>query len=419
MIEVLLLFGLFTYPILLFFPKAKWLVLSFTVYLSSMETTGIQGLDNHLIRPLETLRNLSRPISVGCLLALFLFFFLKNKKMTRNVFAPVILFFFLQFYINFLELFRGNESDSLIRLILNFLLFLVFAMNLPSWIQSGENMRDLIRSFVGSGIIFLLFSSTQLFLNPTAIIWQGRLFGTTGSPQHAAVILALLILPCHWMAKTASGRLKPIIWYLIETLFFIFLIWTGSRTGFVMLFIAFIFYFHRNLRLITQIIIISTILAIYVVTLVYPNFSTALTHIFSAQDTRSSHWSNLMNTFLSKPAFGAPLDEIKESVSSYLLIAARGGFFGLVLVTLLAFSALKTSYRGLRQTTGDPHMINLAQMIFASFIAYFIGAIFEGYILSNLAFPIFAFYIFCVIQQKLLKRQYTLNQNTDFKRNHK
>ncbi len=381
----------FSLSLIVFKDRYKWFVFSISVYLSTMAESQTEWMDNRLIGPLETLRHFSRPISFAGIVALILVT-LFTKKINFKASKATVLLLILQIYLMLREVMIPNNESVIYRILIYATIFILMAIIFPQWINTNIELVTFVKSIVWTGMIFVLVTCLQLFYDPAAIIWDGRLLGTTGNAQHAATILSLMIIPTIWLTKVSRDGINRFFWRIMTFIFMYFLFWTGSRNGFLMLGIGLLFYFRKNSK---KLLVVSTFIYFLIVLMAsYINTSDAIHHISgNTENTRSVIWATLFNQFYDHPLIGVPMDKIEYSECSYLLIAARGGIVALILLFGFINASLRESYFLLNVKMEGLVFKSISDLLFSSILAYFTGALFEGYLISNLAFPIFFIYL--------------------------
>jgi len=123
--------------------------------------------------------------------------------------------------------------------------------------------------------------------------------------------------------------------------------------------------------------------------------------LLSTQDTRSAVWGQLIEDFTRNPITGTVGEEISVGESSYLSIAARFGFIGLIPFVGFMFLVAKTlvDLMRARKQLDDPMIVDF---ICAGLISLAVGSVFEGFLLGMISLHVFMLYILLSLAQFLL-----------------
>jgi O-antigen ligase len=111
-------------------------------------------------------------------------------------------------------------------------------------------------------------------------------------------------------------------------------------------------------------------------------------------DTRTYIWRDMWYMFLRDPIMGYMEGTFGVGENSYLSAAAVMGLCGLIpLLTFLFLTGLAlTKALRLRSVLGEER--HFADMCTGGVIALLCGAMFEGYLLGTLTFPVFGVYVY-------------------------
>jgi hypothetical protein len=384
---------------LIYSSRRKWIILSLAFFFSNMMPANWYFLQNDLIDFFQVLRSESRFLCVSLVFSLVFSRKIETILVFKRPPTIIFIFFLLQIYLLLLDVFRtsGIESQEIIfRMIVDFIFFLSLGIKLQDLLINYEDIKWLVRGIAGGGFILAMVTVIQLMSNSDAIIWRGRLLGVTAHPNFSAIIFASTIVPSFWLIQINDKFFEKMFWFLSAVLCFIFLIWTGSRNGCLMLLINIFVYFLKTKR--GLILFITTLIAFGIFTYFSSQVDDSMIRLLSGQNTRSVAWHYLLSNFLSNPIFGMPTDEIIYSENSFLLIAARGGIFSLVViltVTALVFIKIN-SLKKIKNKLS----FNIYELILSCFCSFFVGAFFEGYLNSTVDYSILYFYCFVVLLQR-------------------
>ncbi|WP_157998181.1 O-antigen ligase family protein [Aquimarina agarivorans] len=248
--------------------------------------------------------------------------------------------------------------------------------------------------------IFIIFNLIQIVLGFQMMFINGRFVSFTGNPQHAAMaIVGLIPIPLINLKESSTSLLnvKNIV-YLIFLL--ILLLLTGSRTGLATCLVLFLFYYYNNSKKILSHSIIAII--IFLITFQFiGNFNFEVANVFDRLEengldiNRTSGFTKSFNIFLDHPLFGGVVqDRFVYVENSYLACLSN---FGLVGLLLLIIPISKVFQKAISNFDSANSLINITSAIL---IAYFVGALFEAYLLANISFSYFCFIIYYMLLSK-------------------
>ena len=276
--------------------------------------------------------------------------------------------------------------------LLEFGLFLAF---LYSYLQISDKLsrREIYYAIHMTSWIFIVLNLVQYFNNPKALFISDRFISITGNSNHAAVILALLIL-------LNSTSLSLGYFKRLNTLLLVFLtpmlIFTGSKTGFIILipFIIWNFYSSQNkikyLFLFLFLIIISTYFENNYLFLKSDNiFERSL----NFEDTRTVKWKESLLSFSENPFFGVyNLNQRPSYVeNSYLACLQNYGLIGLIFFSI--FIKRIYDYFVFRKNLHS-------SLMYLSIIGILIGAFFEAFLMSSTNFTLHVLLILIILKTK-------------------
>ncbi len=375
---------------LIFSPNRKWALLSFVLFISNM-TKPSEAL--FLAEPLEIIRGKSRLL---CLLAVICLPFFNRKKSGWLGVKPSLAFatlMSLQLFLLAVDFFRIsfiNDQEIYQRALIDLLFLFSMGMVVASWINNFEDVQWFFRSVAGGTILFLAATAIQFLWDPSQEVWNGRLFGVSAHPNFAAVMFSISVLVCLWLSQSVLGKRERYFWILLTLLCGIGLVWTGSRTGFLMAVVGVGVYIFSTRKGLVFLCVGLLAIPLLAVSNLLPEFTIAINRVLSGANTRAASWSLLWSQFTQNPVFGLPTNEIQASENSYLWIALRGGIVGLALLLLVWFLIFKNlKYLMDHQ---KPFLKNAERLLFACFCSYFVGSFFEGYINMTLGYQILIFY---------------------------
>jgi O-antigen ligase len=387
--------------------RVKWVVLCLLMYIASLGRYDKPWVDYTLIQPLQSLLNYSREITTALLVTLLVPTFLANKGNRKKLLLTCTAAFFVMELVYAGRLWTGGFPErGLLSLCTYSLVFGTLGIGLSKWLQGIEDVRMVLKALVGVGILFLIGVTAQLLANRSAIVWESRLFGTTGSPQHTALVIAMLIpVVCYFLMLSGKSQLWKGLLAVIAGVFSIFLIWTGSRTGVLMSLIGVVLLFRTRFGKLALILGFSGVFALLAWNL-FSESTENIGRLASREDTRTWVWNSLIQDFKSSPWLGYIPDDGRIGENSYLSVAARLGVMGLLPLmigfVLCGVSLIKLMVKK-RYLNRDESL--LSDLVLSSFVVIAVGAFFEGYLLGTLTFMVFYIYALLAILTYLLDRE--------------
>jgi O-antigen ligase len=226
--------------------------------------------------------------------------------------------------------------------------------------------------------------------------------GTTGNPQHCAVVLGLCITPlCYLVSQPYQTFKKRIFFGGVAALAGIFLLWTGSRTGVLMGFVGLVVMYRYRMG---RALLLASFAAIFVMIFlaVFSNVDIFSQHLISGEDTRTGIWRTQWDQFLSHPILGANFGLFGYSENSYLATAARYGIVGLIPLFIMLGIAGRSIVRLHRSRKFMGDFTLAADMVIGSLISLAVGAWFEAYLLGTLTFMVYLIYIDFALMNALI-----------------
>lgn len=293
---------------------------------------------------------------------------------------------------------------GLLSLVVYVLSYILFGIGVPSWIKEDGNSTWAFRSLGIAAAIFALANLAQAVVDPAPLLHGGRFRGTTGNAQHAGLLLALSTVILAYLVSTPTRRrLERIFWLgaLIATS--ILLIWTGSRTAALMVFVSLLILFRKRLNFLAVFatagaLAIGFILyqASGIVELEFVGMIKAdkLTRL---DDTRSLAWLSMWNGFMDYPIFGVPQDpsygRLGFGENAWLAMACSCGVLGLLPLLMLGACILHSISRLKLDSLAYKDIPNGRDAIVAGLSALLVGSIFEATFLGVITYNVPFLYV--------------------------
>ena len=263
-----------------------------------------------------------------------------------------------------------------------------------------EGCLKLIRVFMWVSVIWTFCCSVQFVINPQLLVNNtGRFWGMLGNAQQAALFCAPMAVAALWLLLNDPQKRTRVMWLALTAINLLFIIWTGSRMGALMLAVGLLAVLSaRPERALILLPVAGLVFwALYGLSDSL-QIGANLERFTSTDDTRGGVWQAQIRTALENPLVGAGWKDAGGSESSYL-----GGFAGygfgmfllmLTLVGVTMWGCLKLFTVRRRMT---PELRALVDLYNAFMLMFFVGAGFEGFILARSATTSVMFLMFAGI----------------------
>jgi hypothetical protein len=369
-----------------------------------------------LVFPLQQIREVGRPLTI-ILLLLLIFIGLKSKNIWRKKLIPqpmiylalvqVIIFFKILFYGNILFAFFSIATFG------GFALMIILG---PSrWLQDDHNFLLGVGAIATTGIVFGLVNGYQAIIDiyPIKFVHNGWFLGTTGNPQHAAILItatvpAFLFL---FFQKEKYPRLKWIwIGFLGVAIFGLLL--TASRTGTIMTTVSVLIFFRYRGGKLLQILLIAGVITAFLI----PDISATNADTSDLLSSTWDKWDNMENTregvisgywqqFLAEPFFGLPFqgDRLIFGESSWLGVLGSMGLIGTIPMVMFGWSSLQMIFKLENLSKTRPDYYLKCSVVMAGLLSLLTGSISEAYLLGNLTFALLAVFLYLTLGNYLIE----------------
>lgn len=380
-----------------FMERGRWLVISLLLYISMFES-ALKDLGNGLIPPFDQIRYVAQPLTMlllGFLLVPALFVAARRKG--SGLFNPVTYFWLVEFIYGLHLAMSADLTRGTLAIVVYTIILIALGFGLPRWLRDMDDLYAAIRCIAWAGVLFAVSTTIQLLINRSAAISNDRLYAITANPQHAAVMLAVCLVPACFLLSSARENLPMrFMWGAATGLFVVLLVWTGSRTGVLAALVGLGLAFRRRIGMLlgAGVIVVCFVFAFLAA------FQTAggnAARLVSILDTRSETWGHLLADFQAEPLFGKVTSrDWGAGESSYLTIAARTGSIGLAALVIFLWSLAATLRRvgRMRAALESPDDRNLIDLAVAGLASLLTAAFFEGLLVGTLTFMLLSFYFY-------------------------
>ncbi|MBW4612824.1 MAG: O-antigen ligase domain-containing protein [Desmonostoc vinosum HA7617-LM4] len=401
--------------------RLAWLIFSFCCYAASLGKYQDQWIlePPALVVPLQQIRDAGRPLTI-ILLALLILLGIQTANGWRRILLPQPTKYLIavQIVIFFKTLFFADANFAFLGLITFGALALMLKLGPSRWLQDERNFHLGVWALAMTGVIFAIACSYQGVFNLNAMkVAQGRFLGTTGSSQHAAVLLAGTI-PCliFCVERYQKWDWKKIFWIASLLIVGYFLFITNSRTGAIMGITAVLSFYRQRSGKLIRLGLFIALLYFIVSSFTSPDVVTSETaepnRYLSNQNTREGAWSGMWAMFVSNPLFGAPPqgDRLLYGESTWLAAGATLGLIGFIPTLLLGFGCLKMILQLHSLSIKKPAYFIHSSVAIAGLSCLLSGSFTEAIFLGNLSFPVIALLLYLSLGKYLLDVDHMQNE---------
>ena len=383
--------------LLSFLPRGRWLVICLMLYTSMFGSPDTQSA-HVLISPFDQLRYVAQPLTM-----LFLVFLLVPALFSgggargKGLLGATLAFWLVEVVFGLHVMLSADFIRGSLAIIIYTTILAAMGYGLARWLRAVDDVHAAIRCIAWAGLLFVASTSVQLIINRHAVIFSNRLYAITGNPQHAALMLAICLLPVAFLftSRRESVAMR-VVWGAVAGLTVVMLIWTGSRTGALSATVGLGLTFRRRLGkfILAGIVVAALVFGLLATFQVVENSGSRL---FSTLDTRSETWRAQFDTFKANPLVGkmAPGDW-GPSENSYLTVASRTGLAGLFFLAIflvLVVVAVRRVGR-LREMLKLPEDKDLVDVATAGLLAILAGSVLEGILVGTLTFMLLSVYFY-------------------------
>ena len=386
----------------------KWGTLTGMLYVSTLGKYEQPWFDHTLLPPFEQIRDESRAIVGGLLIALLIPVFMSARGWrTRLVLGSTAVFFLLEllYAVRMFQVGLMGQEEMLARgatsIVVYTLFFVTLGIGLSKWLHTIEDAHTVLRCLAVTGALFVAGVVFHLILSPS-VMAQTRFHGTTANAQHASGVIALLLPPiCYLLQQRTEWKQWRVVLAITVGMLVPLLLWTGSRNGLLMTVVGLGLFFRARLKRLIVVVIVVGVFAI-VALQVFEESTRNVERLMSTQDTRSERWSQLVDDFVSSPIIGHIGDQPAIKENAYLSVAARLGVMGLIPLGVFLALVGKDLFKlhQSRRLLGEDAL--LADLVTSGLVAMIVGSCFEGFLLGTIAFWVPFIYIYLALLAFLL-----------------
>jgi hypothetical protein len=395
-----------------------WLLFSFCCFAASLNKFGDRWTlePPQLVFPLQQIRGAGRPLAIVLLILLVFLALQTQNNWRRWIFPqPIKYLMFIQFAIFSKTLLYGNQEFAFLSAMTFGGIIFMLKMGPGRWLQDDENFNLAVRSIAIVGLIFVVANTYQYLKDPHAVMFiQNRFLGTTGNPQHAAVLLAATI-PClmFLFQSIPKWNFLKFIWVATLVIVMYFLVLTGSRTGLLMGAISVLLFYRNNggawFRLVLFLAISAALLMPFLELDTLSSSaginSSVSDRFSSTENTRADVWNALWKSFSNNIVFGAPMkgDRMGYGENSWLAAGAALGLIGFIPMMMMGWESLKLIWQLNQLGNRDSYYFFQSSAVMAGLGSLLVGSCFEAFLLGNITFSLIAFLTYLLMGAYLIE----------------
>lgn len=289
-------------------------------------------------------------------------------------------------YSGFMQFFQEGPAEALqtIGFLLAVIPCMLFAS--PAASRDYENCVRVLRAMMWVSVLWTVCSSIQFVVNPRLVVnTNGRFWGMMANAQQTAILCAPCAVIATWLLLNDTKRnLKP-LWIGLICINLLFVGWTASRNGVLMLLVGMAFVLYNRVG---KLVLLLPVGALVFVTLAFLadelQIQSNLDRLTSTTNTRSGVWKAQLQAIAESPLVGVGVDERGGSESSWLGgFAAYGLGMFLLMMLFLFWSIWRCATLWIRRFRVPVETRRLIDMYISWNAMYFSAATFEGIILGR------------------------------------
>jgi O-antigen ligase len=256
----------------------------------------------------------------------------------------------------------------------------------PGACRDYEGCMKMLRAIMVASVVWTVCSSVQFVINPRFLVnTQGRFWGMLANAQQAAMLCAPFAVIALWLLLNDKTRRLRLLWLGLIGINLLFVAWTASRTGVLMLVLGAAFVLYNRLGKLVLLLPVGGVLVFGLSFLADElQITSNIERLTSTENTRAGVWSAQLANIMESPLIGVGWHETGGSESSWL-----GGFAGyglgmfLLMIAFLAWSMWRCATLWVRRRRLPREYRPMIDMYISWNAMYFGAATFEGIILGR------------------------------------
>ena len=364
--------------------------------------------------PLQQMRDFGRPLAIIFLLLLLLLTFTKQASWRQSLLpTPLQYLIVVQLIIFCKTIYSGDVLFGLIAACTFFIVLLVVRNGPSRWLSDDRNFEYAVSSVALVGVIFIVVNAYQAAINIYPITFiHGRFLGTTGNPQHAAVLLASVVPCLMFLFESYQQKWKKSVTVVVLGSIYLALVMTGSRTGLLMAIPTIVFFYRNNSKALLRLVLALGLVSAFFLPAILQDGSLlgapqadVTSRFLSTDNSRAQVWTAMWRAFSQNPVFGAPLtgDRLGFGESSWLAAGATLGLFGLVPLAIFGAACVRLISQLMALCRREPWRYLHCSTVISGIVCVLVGSFFEAFLLGNLSSALLILFIYLSLGQYLLE----------------
>jgi len=303
-----------------------------------------------------------------------------KKKYHRINLRLEMLFFYI---FSTIVIFTGGTSDLFSRFLFTSLLLLYFSLvisNMTFYKLKGE---CIVKSLYWGAIAFIFINILTYIFMPEAVVWNERLYGITAHPNFLGVASSIAFCLSLFLFTTDQRKTYKMIYFLSIVMSASVCFLSGSRTGMVGFFIAFVLFLFLNIKRFDS-KVLFVLFSIGLLIFFFTNYSLESLDYQERGNTRLEAWAELWKGISSLQLIGK--GRIGASENSYLFAMIAGGIMG----ALFFFSTVILLLIKVLKKTNNIQAHNIYVLLTGVLLC---EAVLEGFLLDTISLPMFIFWV--------------------------
>jgi hypothetical protein len=402
-------FGAVLLGLVLFVGKGVPVLSAATMVLLTMMIHERTLTQNILIGPLQSLRSLSRPLSFAIIAvaSLAALFSSAGNRVRAVPLVALMMYGFQMYYATNMLVFVDPLKGALAYFSITGM-FIVCTVGFGRRIQDAESARTAMEVFAWVGMAFCGMNLLQLLVSPGSAVIVGRFAGVSGNAQQAAgICVPMLLANLYLFGALPPSRLLKWVCAALSGVVGLFLLWTGSRTGYLAAGIGVVLMYRLSLGRAAFAAIAAGVVLVIGLSL-FSDSADGIERVIGGEagNTRTQVFENALSDWASSPILGVMPFGFESGVeSSYLRALASLGLVGLLLLLVPFTSMLASMPRALWIGRVDSDVRGLADLYFAYTGSWLAMNFFEGFAFGVLSFPMMALYTMLALGGFLAERR--------------
>ncbi|MFK7960391.1 MAG: O-antigen ligase family protein [Phycisphaerales bacterium] len=385
--------------------RSVLIIIAVVFLFSSIATTnGASGRDQWL-HPIQASRS---PLVLMTSVLLFVGIFGHTSRFLGRPWPlQSMILLFIGVYAGMLRMVHDGPGSGISSIVLAIVQLVPLIVIISGLVGKWGDLLSLLRMVGFSLIVWTGGVVVQYLVNPSALTLgnQFRFRGLTVNPQHAAVYLGMTVAITLWLVLNDPKRRLRLVWGGMTAAGLLMLAWSGSRTGAGIFAIAAAVAFYGRIGR-SIFIMPAVIVVILVGNVVLSSLGIEVSNasrLTSLEDTRSSSWFAMLDTWRSSPVIGVGVDATPRSENSYLYGMASYGIGMGILMGLLVVVSFVNVMRLIRlRWRASSQVRGVIDLTIAFNGMYFAGAVLEGYLLARVSATLVLFSIFAGVGHRIL-----------------